>query len=342
MKAIAIFTLVICCIGVESLPGLIRLIGSGTFLNKNSKRCICGSILLKSTAIMGYSNVAVTLIVSVALSGVSAAPYDSNADAAELFLEIADLLQMEAKQAEEGPIGPTADSKFAQDVLKAHSMARADCKATNMLKMYWDQDLADLAAEHAEKCVYEHGTLDMPDGTRVGQNLATATWQPETWGEFPADKHVENWNIELKYFNNDTATCDEMGLCGHYSQVVWASTSKLGCAHKFCPNVKGGSDMIVCNYLPPGNHPGPAFAKGEPCSDCNLPGGTACVENQCVDCASDPEGAGNSLCRECDNTQCKDNYDNCAGILEDICNLQVYQSFVKAHCLKFCNMCACQ
>ena len=80
------------------------------------------------------------LIVGMALGVVKAAPYES--DAADLFLKLADLLQLEAKREDLGPKGPTADSKFAQDVLKAHSIARAERKASNMMHMSWDQDLA--------------------------------------------------------------------------------------------------------------------------------------------------------------------------------------------------------
>jgi hypothetical protein len=43
---------------------------------------------------------------------------------------------------------------------------------------------------------------------------------------------------------------------GHYSQVVWAGTNKVGCATQYCPpgTMFGGMGAwyTVCNYGPPG------------------------------------------------------------------------------------------
>jgi pathogenesis-related protein 1 len=43
------------------------------------------------------------------------------------------------------------------------------------------------------------------------------------------------------------------GVCGHYTQQVWATTTDLGCALKACP---GGSYMVSCEYGPGGNYQG--------------------------------------------------------------------------------------
>ena len=37
--------------------------------------------------------------------------------------------------------------------------------------------------------------------------------------------------------------------CGHYTQVVWERSRRLGCGVATC----GGSSVWVCNYDPPGN-----------------------------------------------------------------------------------------
>jgi len=237
--------------------------------------------------------------------------------------------------------GPSADSDFAAVVLQAHTASRKERKASNMMHLTWDQQLADLAAEHAEKCEYEHGTLFLSDKTKVGQNMARASWS-KAQGEFPAAIHVDGWHREIKYFNNNSATCNEMGECGHYSQMVWASTSKVGCAHKICSERQSSYDMIVCNYLPFGNEPGPAYkTEGDPCSNCNLKGGTACVENQCVDCSENPSLARDHDCRACDQSLCLDQVSFCGNVLEDICNHQMWRSFAAKNCRQFCNMCSC-
>lgn len=47
---------------------------------------------------------------------------------------------------------------------------------------------------------------------------------------------------------------------GHYTQVVWAATTSVGCAVQYCPPgtmAEGmGAYFSVCNYLPAGNVPG--------------------------------------------------------------------------------------
>merc|ERR1711915_611149 len=42
--------------------------------------------------------------------------------------------------------GPSADSDFAAVVLRAHTASRKERKASNMMHLTWDQQLADLAA----------------------------------------------------------------------------------------------------------------------------------------------------------------------------------------------------
>jgi len=244
-------------------------------------------------------------------------------------------------EANEGSKGPRADSDFAKIILSGHAAIRKERKASDMMHLSWDQNLADLAAKHADQCKYEHGTLLLTDNTVVGQNIARSTWSKEK-GEFPAASHVDNWQREIKYFSNKSATCEEMGHCGHYSQMVWARTSRVGCAHKICPELQGGSDMIVCNYLPFGNEPGPAYkTNGSPCSDCNLKGGTACVDNQCVDCEKHPSFVRDHQCRTCDPNRCLDLVSFCGDVFEKICENQMWQSFDGKNCRKFCHMCDC-
>ena len=47
---------------------------------------------------------------------------------------------------------------------------------------------------------------------------------------------------------------------GHYSQIVWKSTTSVGCYTQYCPNglANVGSGVspyfTVCNYSPPGKY----------------------------------------------------------------------------------------
>lgn len=77
---------------------------------------------------------------------------------------------------------------------------------------------------------------------------------------------VVEWTNEEPYYNYAANTCttagNPYGTCGHYTQVVWADTSQVGCGLKYCP---ANTDpfappfdnlqwtFVVCDYTPPGN-----------------------------------------------------------------------------------------
>ncbi|KAK6036935.1 hypothetical protein COOONC_25560 [Cooperia oncophora] len=55
---------------------------------------------------------------------------------------------------------------------------------------------------------------------------------------------------------------------GHYTQMVWQNTYKLGCAIEWCDDMTYG----VCQYSPSGNYIDQLiYEKGEPCKNCKCP-----------------------------------------------------------------------
>lgn len=221
------------------------------------------------------------------------------------------------------------DPNYREKVLQAHTEERASLNATNMLHLTWDEELEELAWKRALTCEFRHGDYMLPDGTFVGQNLARFPH-----GSDPVN-HVATWIYEKRWFDFNTRTCPNFAYCGHYNQMIWFKTNRLGCAHHFCPSL--GGDLMVCNYVDFGNFPEsghPAYnVGGEPCSECNFPEGTACVDNQCYDCGNPktPKGA----CRG----PCKDNYSGCSNILEDFCKHDMFAEFIEMYCAKFCGTC---
>lgn len=62
---------------------------------------------------------------------------------------------------------------------------------------------------------------------------------------------------------------------GHYSQVIWASTNRVGCGFTQYKDGSSQTNLYVCNYGPAGNFiSSAAYRSGSPCSQC--PTGTAC------------------------------------------------------------------
>ena len=65
---------------------------------------------------------------------------------------------------------------------------------------------------------------------------------------------VNAWISEKQYYDYASNTCATGEVCGHYTQVVWANSLRLGCASITCNN--DGGSFVICNYDPPGNYVG--------------------------------------------------------------------------------------
>jgi len=226
------------------------------------------------------------------------------------------------------------DPHYREKVLDAHSQERGRLNATNMMHLVWDNELEELAWKRALTCQFDHGDYMLPDGTFVGQNLARFPHGTDPYS------HVATWIYEKRWFDFETRTCSNFAYCGHYNQMIWHRTNRIGCAHHYCPSL--GGDFMVCDYLEFGNYPEsnyPAYdVDGAPCSKCDFPDGTACIQNQCIHCANPalPEG---SVCRPHGAVECKDNYAGCARILEDFCQNELFTAFVEKYCAKYCGAC---
>jgi pathogenesis-related protein 1 len=129
--------------------------------------------------------------------------------------------------------------------------------ATPMPALTWSESAAQFAQGWADRCVYEHSTT-AERGNR-GENIA-ATAQSGQSGSTIGDA-VALWVNEASDYTYATNSCASGQDCGHYTQIVWASTLRAGCATTHCTT---GSpfpgftewDFWVCDYEPPGNFVG--------------------------------------------------------------------------------------
>ncbi|KAM3291379.1 basic form of pathogeneis-related protein 1 [Capsicum chacoense] len=126
-----------------------------------------------------------------------------------------------------------------QDYLNAHNAAR---RQVGVGPMTWDNRLAAFAQNYANQrigdCRMQHS------GGPYGENLAAAFPQLNAAGA------VKMWVNEKQWYNYNSNSCAPGKVCGHYTQVVWRNSVRLGCARVRCNN---GWYFITCNYDPPGN-----------------------------------------------------------------------------------------
>ncbi|ODV90868.1 hypothetical protein CANCADRAFT_15606, partial [Tortispora caseinolytica NRRL Y-17796] len=115
----------------------------------------------------------------------------------------------------------------AQQWLSAHNTFRAQYGAQPLT---WDSTLASFASNYANNCVFQHS------GGPYGENLAM--------GYSSIAAAVKGWTDEASSYTGGYSSA-----AGHFTQVVWKSTTKLGCGVASCSSGK----IYVCEYDPAGN-----------------------------------------------------------------------------------------
>ncbi|XP_075104302.1 pathogenesis-related protein PRMS-like [Nicotiana tabacum] len=135
-----------------------------------------------------------------------------------------------------------------QEFLKAHNDLRASVVVP---PLQWDANLANFAQSWAnsrkQDCNYrQHST------SSYGENIY---W--ELYRQTPASGVVQKWFSEKQFFNHATNLCNcqperERCECGHYLNIIWRTTTKVGCSSfTYCNDQKGV--YVVCSYDPIGN-----------------------------------------------------------------------------------------
>ncbi|XP_015892933.3 pathogenesis-related protein 1 [Ziziphus jujuba] len=130
-----------------------------------------------------------------------------------------------------------------QDYLNAHNSARS---AVGVGPLVWDDRVAAFAQDYANQrkgdCKLVHS------GGPYGENLAWSS------ADLSGTDAVKMWVDEKADYDYNSNSCAAGKQCGHYTQVVWRNSARVGCAKVKCDN--GGGTFIGCNYDPPGNYVG--------------------------------------------------------------------------------------
>lgn len=137
------------------------------------------------------------------------------------------------------------DTAFINAILNQHNQYRT---ALNLPSLVWSPALASDAltwAKHLAKT--DQGAHDMSVRGKEGENI----WWGSAGGFTPADM-VSFWGNEQKDFVYGIfpdCSSRKSAVVGHYTQIIWKTTSSVGCA--LVSNKK--TDYLVCRYSVPGN-----------------------------------------------------------------------------------------
>ncbi|HEX4693326.1 CAP family protein [Sphingomonas sp.] len=141
--------------------------------------------------------------------------------------------------------GPIASGVFERAMMGSHNAARRDAGVPDLA---WDAGLAadarDWADHLAETGRFEHSTARKSEGENLFMGSA---------GSYSYEEMVRFWVEEGRNFTDGVFPAisinGQWSSVGHYSQIVWRDTTRVGCALA----TGDGHDYLVCRYSPPGN-----------------------------------------------------------------------------------------
>lgn len=143
----------------------------------------------------------------------------------------------------------------SKTMLAAHNRWRA---TVNVPPLAYSPELAASAQRWAnhlkqhQQCQMEHSSSATP----YGENLYWASarqWSDGTREIQPVtpEQVVDSWASERTDYDEVNNRCAAGKVCGHYTQLVWRSTTTVGCAVAVCDDTL--EQVWVCHYAPAGN-----------------------------------------------------------------------------------------
>jgi len=147
--------------------------------------------------------------------------------------------------------GSKVSQEDAQAALDFHNQVRKDVDSP---PLEWSTELAKYSqawANHLAQennCNMQHRPSEGEWKQVYGENIF--------WGSassYNAKDASESWYSEIKDYKHQTITNSNYQIFGHYTQMVWKNTTKVGIGQAVCPN---GAIIIVANYKPAGNYIG--------------------------------------------------------------------------------------
>ncbi|PSN19200.1 hypothetical protein C7271_08540 [filamentous cyanobacterium CCP5] len=137
-------------------------------------------------------------------------------------------------------------------ILAAHNQAR---QAVGVPDLAWSGRLATSAQTWADRLLAENRFEHSPPSLRangwIGENLATRRSSAPGGSLFTPRRAVQGWVDERADYDYASNSCTPGKMCGHYRQMVWSTTTEVGCGV-----ARDGHDrreVWVCHYSPAGN-----------------------------------------------------------------------------------------
>ncbi|KAF0310512.1 Cysteine-rich secretory protein 3 [Amphibalanus amphitrite] len=161
--------------------------------------------------------------------------------------------------------------KVRRKITHYHNRFRSRVKprAANMLRMHWHAGAARDAQRWANKCqmlIHSNETQRSQRNLGVcGENIFVSTHK------VPWYFAMKSWFLEKDVFRYGAAN-NSLFEVGHYTQMVWYASHKVGCGWAHCKHAQPVPYYnYVCHYCPIGNYGhrlGRPYDAGRPCGRC--------------------------------------------------------------------------
>ncbi len=122
-------------------------------------------------------------------------------------------------------------AEFQERIVAAHNAKRALHGSQDVA---WNTDMGDIAQAYADNFTCSNDVEHSSSG--YAENIGYGYPTPESV--------VEGWYSEIEYYNWSDPSATDFDAVGHFENVLWNTTTKIGCGVNKC----NGTPFIVCDY----------------------------------------------------------------------------------------------
>ena len=133
-------------------------------------------------------------------------------------------------------------------IVAAHNVWRA---RVGVADLGYSSELAASAQSWAEHLRNDNNCNMRHSGGNIGENIfKQGAWSDGSLYQTQSREVVDAWAAEKPNYDYSSNDCAAGKVCGHYTQVVWKNSTKVGCGTALCGN---NNQIWVCQYQPAGN-----------------------------------------------------------------------------------------
>ena len=137
-------------------------------------------------------------------------------------------------------------------VLNLHNSIR---EQYNLPSLTWDMNIEkqaqDWANALAKNNVFKHSSFST--NKWMWENLYMITTY-EKRIRSDGSEAVMLWLQEWQDYDYASNSCNSGAICGHFTQLIWKDTKRIGCGHATRRRWNMAMIYWVCQYDPPGNY----------------------------------------------------------------------------------------